>query len=117
MCRFALVLLASAIIPLAGFAQSTPPSTAAQKRLIEFGWDEPDTAFLRQHIAEMEQTPFDGCVFHVPGDFLWQCWGKRTFIETELRPAIEDLKNTPLKKFTHNFLRFNVAPGDVDWFD
>jgi hypothetical protein len=65
----------------------------------------------------MEKTPFDGTVFHVPGDFLWQCWGKRTFTEAELQPAVEDLKHTPLKKFTHNFLRFNVAPGDVDWFD
>src|SRR4051794_22258594 len=35
------------------------------KKLIEFGWDEPDTAFLREHIATMEQTPFDGTVFHV----------------------------------------------------
>ena len=35
------------------------------KRLIEFGWDEPDTAFLRGHLAELERTPFDGCVFHV----------------------------------------------------
>lgn len=26
------------------------------KRLIEFGWDEPDTAFMRQHIAEMERA-------------------------------------------------------------
>ena len=49
------------------------------KKLIEFGWDEPDTAFLRQHLAEMEQTPFDGCVFHAgcelaggrKGSFTW----------------------------------------------
>ena len=27
------------------------------KKLIEFGWDEPDTAYM-QHIAAMEQTPF-----------------------------------------------------------
>src|SRR5947207_15435883 len=110
MCRFALVLYASTIIPIAGLAQSTHPSTAAQKRLIEFGWDEPDTAFMRQHIAEMEKTPFDGCVFHVPGDFLGQCWGKRAYREADLKPAIDDLKNTRIKTFTHNFLRFNVTP-------
>ena len=92
-------------------------ATQSTKKLIEFGWDEPDTAYLRKHIAEMEKTPFDGTVFHVPGDFLWQCWGRRAFTEAELAPAIDDLKHTPLKKFTHNFLRFNVAPGDVDWFD
>ena len=37
---------------------------APQKHLIEFGWDVPDTAFLRRHIAQLERTPFDGCVFH-----------------------------------------------------
>src|SRR2546421_8577952 len=109
------------VLPLVIFATAASSLKAADsapaKKLIEFGWDEPDTTFLRQHIAEMEQTPFDGCVFHVPGDFLWLCWGKRTITETELRPAIEDLKHTPLKKFTHNFLRFNVAPGDVDCYD
>ena len=33
--------------------------------MIEFGWDEPDTAFMLKHVAEMEQTPFDGTVFHI----------------------------------------------------
>src|SRR4051812_43770006 len=94
-----------------------PAIAQTTKKLIEFGWDEPDTAFMRQHIAEMEKTPFDGTVFHVPGDFLWQCWGKRTFTEKELAPAIDDLKHTPIARFKHNLLRFNVTPGDVDWFD
>src|SRR5947208_12940284 len=119
MCRFALVLLASAIIPLAGFAQSTPPSTAAQKRLIEFGWDEPDTAFMRQHVAEMEKTPFDGCVFRVAypkagggrGNFSWECWGERAFTDAELKSALDDLTATRFHRFTHNFLRFNTTPA------
>src|SRR5687768_11462191 len=97
------------------------PAAVAQsesrKKLIEFGWDEPTTAFMRQHIAEMERTPFDGCVFHLNQDFLWQCWSKRAFTEAGLKQPIEDLKSTPFKKFTHNLLRFNVTPGDVDWFD
>jgi hypothetical protein len=47
------------------YAQSTRPI----KKLIEFGWDEPDTTYLRAHIAEMEKTPFDGTVFSSPGRF------------------------------------------------
>jgi len=39
---------------------------AAEKKLIEFGWDEPDMAFMREHAAEMECSPFDGCVFQTP---------------------------------------------------
>jgi hypothetical protein len=98
---------------------------AAGKKVIEFGWDEPDTAFLRQHIGEMEQTPFDGCVFHVnfvdrdgaTGNFTWQGWGKRAFAEADLKRAMDDLKATPFRRFTHNFLRFNTTPAKLDWFD
>ena len=113
------VLLSLVLISVAGAAP------APQKKLIEFGWDEPDTAFMREHVAEMEKTPFDGCVFHaylvndngkkVP--FLWDAWGKKAFDESRLRQSIEDLQKTPFKQFTSNFLRLNTAPADVDWFD
>ena len=95
------------------------------KKLIEFGWDEPDTAFLRRHIEEIERTPFDGCVFRVlatdargkQDNFTWLAWGRRAFSATELEPARDDLGATTFRRFTHNFLRLNTAPGDVDWFD
>lgn len=98
---------------------------AGGKKLIEFGWDEPDTAFMRRHTAEMEATPFDGCVFHLTytastgksANFTWECWSKRVFSEAELRPALEELKATRFRKFKHNFLRFNTTPADLDWFD
>lgn len=96
-----------------------------KKKLIEFGWDEPDTAFMRKHISELEQTPFDGCVFTVnyakpdgsASSFMSEAWGTRAFTDAELKPALDDLKATSFKKFTCNFLRFNVTPGNVDWFD
>lgn len=95
------------------------------RRLIEFGWDEPDTSFLRRHIEEMDRTPFDGCVFHVTaidsqgkqGNFAWLGWGKRRFTAEELKPALEDLRATHPRRLTTNFLRLNTAPADLDWFD
>ena len=33
---------------------------AVEKKLIEFGWDEPGTAFMREHAEEMDRSPFDG---------------------------------------------------------
>jgi hypothetical protein len=98
---------------------------AHSKKLIEFGWDEPGTAFMRAHLAELEATPFDGCVFHPDAvdekgaalAFTWQCWSKRTFTEPELRKSLDDLKATPFRRFTQNFLRFNTTPADIDWFD
>jgi hypothetical protein len=100
-------------------------SRADNKKLIEFGWDEPDTAFMRTHIAEMEKMPFDGTVFtvHANGDapkksdFLGEGWGKRAFAASEFTRAIDDLKATKFSTFTDNFARFDVTPGDVDWFD
>jgi hypothetical protein len=122
--RLTWAALALAAIPSVRAGEADPPK-APIKALIEFGWDEPDTAFLRRHIAEMERTPFDGCVFHVTTstpqgggeNVSWLCWGRRAFSEDELRPALDDLKATPFRRFTRNFLRFNAAPGDLDWFD
>ena len=86
----AMPCVAQEIAARALFAESGRP-----RKLIEFGWDEPDTAFMRAHIAAMQATPFDGCVFHViyakpgggAGNFTWVCWGKRAFSEAELAAA------------------------------
>ncbi len=96
-----------------------------QKKLLEFGWDEPDTTFLCQHIGEMQQTPFDGCVFHADyrkadgakGSFTWQGWGTQAFTETDLQQAFADLRTARLGPFKDNFLRFNTTPAKLDWFD
>jgi hypothetical protein len=100
---------------LAAHALAADPPRA--KHLIEFGWDEPDTAFMRQHVAQMEATPFDGVVFHPRGDLLWKTWSKKPFTAADLQPSIDDLKATKFTRFKHNFLRVNTAPADLDWFD
>lgn len=113
--RVGLSLLAAAAALAAQLGREEP-----RKKLIEFGWDEPSTAFLRAHSVEMERTPFDGCVYHadVAGASLaWQVWGRRAFREEELRPAFDDLRATRLVRFRSNFLRFNVTPGELDWYD
>ena len=113
------------LILLPAFALSAGADSVAGKKLIEFGWDEPDTAFLRRHVREMEKTPFDGCVLHAyvqeaqgkKQQFLWDCWSNRAFAQDDLKASLEDLRQTEFHQFTSNFLRFNTAPGDVDWFD
>ena len=108
------------------FLVATVASQGAEpKKLIEFGWDEPNTAFMREHIGEMEKTPFSGCVFHAVfknangngGDFDWACWDTRAFTSNELSAAFEDLRATKFTLFTNNFLRFNTSPGKIDWFE
>ena len=119
------VLLLGLGAVLSGCASVQPRADGRPKRLIEFGYDEPDTAFMRRHITQMERSPFDGCVFHANyttpgrpgGSFLWEAWGTRAFSSADLGPALADLQATPFQRFTDNFLRFNTVPGDVDWFD
>jgi len=122
--RAALALLAAltAISPAAATAQDRPPRP---KVMIEFGWDEPDTGFLRRHAAVAEAAPFDGCVFHAAAktgegsidNFAWKFWGKTAYDETHLAGAFDDLKAARFTRFRHNLLRVNTAPADVDWFD
>lgn len=117
-------LLAAALaLFCAGLA--CPAPAAQHKKLIEFGWDEPDTSFMRSNIVQMRKTPFDGCVFHVDyhrpggakGSFTWQCWGKETFTDSDLADAVADLKATEWGSFKWNFLRFNTTPAKLDWSD
>ena len=104
---------------------NAPAANHPSKKLIEFGWDEPDTTFLRAHIAEMEKTPFDGCVFHAgfqkpggtKGSFTWDSWGTNAFTEADLAGAFADLRATRFGRFKENFLRFNTTPAKLDWFD
>jgi polygalacturonase len=123
LCGFLVTTVAGAFA--AGPAAPPPAGSVVGKKLIEFGWDEPDTAFMRRHTAEMDATPFDGCVYHIrylkpngeDADFLWSCWGKQAFTTQQVQHAIDDLKATHFKRLRHNFLRFNVTPGNLDWFD
>ena len=89
---------------------------AGGKKLVEFGWDEPDAAFMRAHAEEMEKSPFDGCVFHVNA-FTWEVWGTKKFAKADLQPQLDDLKAAPFRRFNANFLRVNTTPAKLDWFD
>ena len=83
------------------------------KQLIQWGWDEPTPAFMREHWQAMEETPFSGCVFGVP-DLTWRFWSHWAVPESSIRPSLDHLLGIPWQRFKNNFLRLNVTPGDVD---
>ena len=104
------------------FAVLSPPAPP-EKKLLQWGWDEPDTAYLRAHLPKMEESPFDGCIFGVRygeggrgGSFSWQAWGRRRFTDDDLASAFADLRTLRPRRFSELFLRLNVTPGDVGWF-
>jgi len=108
-----------------GLGQDFSPSTKG-KKLIEYGWDCPNTAFLRKNIRQMEKRPFDGVIFQVanqdPNKLFgnkslgWGTFGKYRFQPEDYQRAIEDLKATKFEKFTDNFVQVISMPG-IDWFD
>jgi hypothetical protein len=106
------------VVPLS-IARGGDPS--GPKKLIEWGWDEPDTHFLRDNIGRMERLPFDGVIFHMAGDhgenLTWDIWGTRPFAVSQFQKSLADLQATPFRRFTDRFVRVNVTPGTVDWFD
>jgi hypothetical protein len=100
-------------------------SELARKKLIEVGWDMPDTAFLRQHWQEMERTaPFDGLNFCVTAanpeggraESL-KIWDGNPWQRAWFTNCITDLKSCRFAKFTDNFLRIDTTPGTLDWAD
>jgi len=121
--KFAVRTAAVAALALAGAC--TLGAASPGKKLIEFGWDEPDTRFMHDHIAQLQASPFDGCVFHVnyrtfkgaERNFSWDVWGRNAITVGQLDSARADLATTQFGRFRENFLRVNVTPGDLDWFE
>jgi hypothetical protein len=133
MIRFIVLLLACCSIASCSIG-SAGESTRSRnfkptphgKKLISYGSDWPNTAYVRQHIDEMEKHPFDGIVIGVSksrepslnGDTLGvKAWSKQKFDPRDYEPAVQDLKATKFHKFTDNFIQVESMPGDVDWFD
>jgi hypothetical protein len=119
------VRVRSLFVLVLGLALVAPAAQAKTKKLIEMGWDEPDPGFMRAHLAQLEASPFDGCIYHLtyrdpghpPGNFTWDVWGTRTFTEADVDSGLRDLVATPFRRFRWNFLRVNVTPASIDWFD
>src|SRR5207302_9990081 len=89
------------------FAGDFVPSTK-NKKIINYGQDWPNTAYVRAHIAEMERRPYDGIVIAVskerepkaPSDSIgFRAFSKERFDAKDYQHAIDDLRATPFKKF------------------
>ena len=92
------------------------PLGAPTKKLIEYGWDVPTPAQMRDELAAMEKRPFDGLIFRLSG-------GHNAFVTKPLEPAkfAEDeriLRDLRFTRFTDNFvLIWGSPPAGFDWFD
>ncbi len=105
---------------MCGVLAESAPSHAATlappgKKLIEYGWDVPTPAQMRDELAAMEKRPFDGIIFRLNG-------GHNAFLTKPLEPAkfAEDtliLRGLRFTRFHDNFvLIWGSPPADFDWF-
>ena len=81
-------------------APPLPPVYPAQRKMIEFGYDAPDTAFMRDNIESMKREPFNGVVFTArPNtgtnqEFTWGGWGSTVFTRASMQHAVDELQAT-----------------------
>jgi hypothetical protein len=119
---FAAVLIV-AVPPCEKMASSLAqePGGPKKKKIIEWGWDAPTTKYLRVKVDDVERLPFDGVVIplrYADGtDITWKMWGGIKYEYSRLAYMVNDLAQTPFKSLTDLFIRVNVTPGNVNWFD
>lgn len=109
----------------AAAAVAPAPADGPRTKLIELGWDIPDTGFLRENLAAMEaEGPFDGVVFKVEaktGDgravSTQGGWNREPWRQDWFAAARDDLKACRFARFTDNFLLFNATPKHIAWTD
>ena len=119
----AVVFLCLAAATLSCAALDPPvmgPAIGPDKKLIKWGADTPNSAYVREHARDMEQWPFDGIVIHadvmVEGQRQWlhgQMFSTRKFTYDELEHIVADFKAAGLRRFTDNFM---VMSQSIDAF-
>jgi hypothetical protein len=93
--------------------QATAQQFPARKKLIEYGWDVPTPAFVRAHIRDMEQRPFDGLIMRLSN--FGKVFTVEKWDEAQYGAALEDLRNIKWDRFTDNFVIMWSA-STMDWF-
>jgi len=89
------------------------------------GWDSPTVSYVRQNITRMEAMPFDGLVMKVhfidsygaTRKLSDHVFGNNPITWEGLRQSILDLRAIPFSRYKENFIRLNLEPGNVDWFE
>ncbi|MDD5704767.1 MAG: hypothetical protein PHR35_02500 [Kiritimatiellae bacterium] len=110
-----------------GFADLAPEGAGyprVRKKLIESGWGMPDTQWLPQNLAEMEQQPFDGITLRAVGHRnasnsvpLTRAFNNEEWESSWFQSCVDDLRACAFARFTDNFVAVSANPGNVDWFD
>ena len=133
----AISLSTSLMLGTAAWAKTDEKSSNLDNvQILQFGFGTPGDEFLKTHAHEMESwnPHFGHLVIRVQlrgqvevttgrkpwdGTFSWSGFGAKKITWANVTEAVENLKaaNQAFARPGRMFLRFNVIPGNVDWFD
>jgi hypothetical protein len=77
--------------------------------LIKHGWDIPSAQFVHDHVAEMEQMPFDGVI--VTFDYASHVQSQTPVSYEQFRSALAPVRNTTFTTMSHNFVIVYTTPA------
>jgi len=92
-----------------GPAQQPP----IRKKLIEYGWDVRTPAYVREHIREMEELPFDGLIMRMAVG--GRVFAKGQWSDDQVTEDFGHLEGIEWGTFTDNFI-IMYAASEMDWF-
>jgi hypothetical protein len=95
-------------------------SPRSEKRLLAMGV--PSLQEMTDVIEAFQQTPFDGLILDIatPNDrrgLAWTVFGDQRVDHAQLDRLAERFSGFNWGRLTDNFLRVNIYPATVDWFD
>ena len=86
-----------------------------EKKLLEFGWDYPNSKFIEANITQMQQAPFDGVVFSFNAG-IYDAFDSARFPDSHFDYDI--LSKIKWQKLTDNFLFLRGASlSGAHWLD
>ena len=104
-----------ALIFVAGLASAQPGRLPATKKLIEYGWDVPNPAFVADNIRAMEKRPFDGIIMRLAGKHSGNIFAGGKWNRADYEADRQALSRIKWGKFKNNFIIMYSA-SEMDWF-
>jgi hypothetical protein len=99
-----------------------PNTPRSEKRVLEWGWNTPVLQDMPIYLEAAQTLPFDGLILDVatpnhPRGLSWTLFGSERVDQSLLDNLSTQFAELSWGRLTDNFLRVNVAPANVDWFD
>jgi hypothetical protein len=99
-----------------------PNVPRSEKRVLEWGWNTPLLQDVPTYLESAQALPFDGLILDIatpdhPRGLSWTLFDNDRVDQTLLDNLSTQFTELNWGRLTDNFLRVNVAPANVDWFD